>query len=83
MSISQEEFESVVQAVAKSRGWEVTVSGFEVLVPTKSRSGRSHYTLRAWYDPESDTWTGENNYGGTLLPILVNEIARAMRQRSA
>jgi hypothetical protein len=56
----------------------VTVSGFEVTVPKRSRSGRNHYTVRLVSDPASDSWQPHNAYRGGTLGALMHEIVRAM-----
>lgn len=80
VSISQERFESVVHAVAKSRFTEVTVSGFEIVVQKVSRSGRTKYTVSAVYDPAADHWTIYDAYRGGTFNGLIYDIARAMKQ---
>lgn len=82
MSISQEEFEAAVRAAKKDLLMDVTVSGFEVHVAKKSRSGRSRYTLTAVYDPASDSWSGVDPYHGTTLPALARELDRYLPRKA-
>ena len=78
MSISQERFESIVQAVAKSRFMEVTISGFEITVQKVSRSGRTKYAVQAVYDPAADHWTIYDWKGGVTFNGLIHDINRVM-----
>lgn len=78
VSISQEEFESIVQEVAKSRFMEVTVSGFKISMQKVSRSGRTKYTVEAVYDPAADHWSIYDWKGGGTFNGLIYNINRVM-----
>jgi hypothetical protein len=80
MSVSQERFESLVQAAAANHHKivNVAVAGFGFVLTLASR--RYEYDLRVVYDPATDSWTGLDPYRGGTLPAIINEIARMMKE---
>lgn len=80
MSVSEERFESLVQAAAANHHKivKVAVTGFGFVLTLTSR--RYEYDVRAVYDPATDSWTGVDPYRGGTLPAIVNEIARMIKE---
>lgn len=78
MRISQEQFESIVQTVAKSRFMDVTVSGFKIAMTKKSRSGKTKYTVSAVFDPTANHWTIDDWKGGGTFNGLIHDVERMM-----
>lgn len=79
MSVSQQRFESLVQAAAAnhSKIVKVAITGFGFVLTLKSR--RYEYDVRATYDPATDSWVGVDPYRGGTLPAIVDEIARTLK----
>jgi hypothetical protein len=80
MSVSEERFESLVQAAAANhcKIVKVAATGFGFVLTLRSR--RYEYDVYAAYDPATDSWTGIDPYQGGTLPAIINEIARTMKE---
>lgn len=80
IDITPHQFEAVVREWAERNYRVLEVSGFEVVVPKRTRRTRTDYAVTLVYDPTEDIWSGHGEYrGGLTLNALHLDLRRALQ----